>query len=265
MLADTENRCGSFERRRRSFGGVGLIALAAALLVAAPAVAAAAPGDATVFVHSAKSGKLGGGRLVLAGVGGRVSWATNAGHSGVLSVRRLHRRLFLPGKPATGMLHIAGQRGGEELAFRLSRPRFNAARNTVAYRAKPLPKRRAAAPAGDLRRFGAASLSIIPHPALTGTSELTVDNSGGFYDCTPGTGRCWGVLLGSGLEPNSVVHVIGSGPGFTGTHATAYGGSVSVSLNLPCNVHDVFVGGTWGDGTLTGKIGPFDPPGTCPQ
>jgi hypothetical protein len=95
---------------------------------------------------------------------------------------------------------------------------------------------------------------------------LTVDNSGGSYDCTPGTGLCWGVLQGSGLEPNSVVHVIGSGPDFTGTHATVQnGGSVSVNLNLPCNVHDVFIGGTAGDGTLTGKIGPFDPPGTCPQ
>ena len=103
---------------------------------------------------------------------------------------------------------------------------------------------------------------IEPGPQFT----LTVDNSGGFYDCSPGTGLCWGVLLGSGLEPNSVVHVIGSGPGFTGTHATVQnGGSVSVSLNLPCNVHDVFIGGTASDGTLTGKIGPFDPPGTCPQ
>jgi hypothetical protein len=94
---------------------------------------------------------------------------------------------------------------------------------------------------------------------------LTVNN-GGVYDCTPGTGLCWGALLGSGLQPNSVVHVIGSGPGFTGTHATVQlDGSVSVNLNLPCNVHDVFIGGTAGDGTLTGKIGPFDPPGTCPQ
>lgn len=97
--------------------------------------------------------------------------------------------------------------------------------------------------------------------------SLTVDNSGGFYDCTPGTGLCWGALLGSGLEPNTVVHVIGSAPGFTGTHATVQNdGSVSVSLNLPCNVHDVFIGGTAGDGSLTGKIGPFDPPppGPCP-
>lgn len=105
---------------------------------------------------------------------------------------------------------------------------------------------------------------------------LTVDNSGGFYDCTPATtGKCWGVLLGSGLAQNSVVHVIGSGPGFTGTHATVQDGTcmmpwcVNVSLNLPCNVHDVFIGGTAGDGTLTGKIPSggegFDPPSPCPQ
>jgi len=99
---------------------------------------------------------------------------------------------------------------------------------------------------------------------------LTVDNTGA-YACTPGPGLCWGVLLASGLEANTVVHVIGSGPGFTGTHATVQNdGSVNVDLNLPCNVHDVFIGGTAGDGTLTGKIGPFDPPSSsgmppCPQ
>jgi len=93
---------------------------------------------------------------------------------------------------------------------------------------------------------------------------LTIDNSGA-YDCSLGTASCWGVLLGSGLEPGSVVHVIGSGPGFTGTHATVLGdGSLDAILNLPCNVHDVFIGGTAGDGTLTGKIPTgnegFDPP-----
>jgi hypothetical protein len=109
---------------------------------------------------------------LLAGVSGRVSWATNSGRSGVISLRRLHRRLIRPGKPAIGTLHIAGQRGGNELAFRLSRPRYNAARHTVAYRAKPLRGHRAARAAGFRRpgRFGAASLSVIPHPTLMGTS-----------------------------------------------------------------------------------------------
>jgi hypothetical protein len=146
-------------------------------LAAAPATAAAAPGGATVFVQSAKSGKVGGGRLLLTGVSGRVSWATNSGRSGAISIRRLHRQLIRPRKPATGTLHIAGQRGGQELTFRLSRPRYNAARHTVAYRAKPLPKRRAARAAGFRRprRFGAASLSIIPHPTLMGASDPTVN------------------------------------------------------------------------------------------
>jgi hypothetical protein len=211
MFADTERRCRGFEHRRRAFAGVGLVALAAALLVAGPATAAAAPGDATVFVQSGKSGKLGGGRLVLGGVSGRASWATNTGRAGVISLRRLHRRLIPPGKPATGTLHIAGQRGGQEQAFRLSRPRYNPARHTVAYRAKPLRGRRAARAAG-FRRFGAASLSIIPHRTLTGAfdptdnSSLAIDNSA-TYPCAQSskqTGNpCWGTLSGSGLRPGA--------------------------------------------------------------
>jgi hypothetical protein len=173
MFADARKRYGSLEHRRRWLRGVGVVALAAVLSAAAPATAAAVPGGATVFVQSAKSGQLGGGRLVLAGVSGRVSWATNSGRAGVIPLRKLHRRLIRPGKPATGMLHIAGQRGGQELAFRLSRPRYNPARHTVAYRAKPLAKRRAARAAAFRRprRFGPASLSIIPHPTLMGASD----------------------------------------------------------------------------------------------
>jgi hypothetical protein len=186
MLTDTEKRPGSFQHCwHRSLRGVVLVMLAAGLWAAGPATAAAVPGGATVFVQSAKSAKLGGGRLVLGGVSGRVSWATNSGRAGVISVRRLHRRLIRPGKPATGTLHIAGRRGGQELAFRLSRPRYNPTRDTVAYRAQLLAKRRAAQAVGFRRprRFGAASLSIIPHPALMGTSEqggptcsVTIDN-----------------------------------------------------------------------------------------
>ena len=174
MFADTEVGPGSFEHCwRRWLRGVGLVALAAGLLAALPATAAAVPGGATVFVQSAKSGQLRGGRLVLGGVSGRVSWATNSGRAGVISLRRLHRRLIRPGKPATGTLHIAGQRGGQELAFRLSRPRYNPARHTVAYRATPLRGRRAARAAAFRRprRFGPASLSIIPHPTLMGTID----------------------------------------------------------------------------------------------
>jgi hypothetical protein len=246
MFADTENRPRSFEHsRRRSLRGVRLVAPAAALLMAAlPATAAAAPGDATVFVQSAESGKLGGGRLVLAGVNGRVSFATNSGRAGVISLRSLHRRLIPPGKPASGTLHIAGQRGGQELAFKLSRPRYNPARNTVAYRTQPLAKRRAAHAAGfrGLRRFGAASLSIIPHPTLTGafdptvTSSLAIDNSG-IYPCAqPNSNlRCWGTLSGSGLQPGAQWTVWDPRQSFRETGTVPSNGSLeAIPLNFLC-------------------------------
>ena len=89
MLTDTEKRSGTFKgsgwrsRRRGRWAGAGLVAVAAAgLLAAAPAGAQPAPRDAVVFVHSAKSGELGGGRLTLHGVSGRVTWAHNSGRSG---------------------------------------------------------------------------------------------------------------------------------------------------------------------------------------
>jgi hypothetical protein len=92
-----------------------------------------------VFVHSARSGKLGGGRLILYGVSGQVTWAHNSGRSGVIAVRRLHRMVFsAKTATATGTLHVAGHRGGDELTFRLSRPRYNAARRTVSYKIKRL-------------------------------------------------------------------------------------------------------------------------------
>ena len=124
MLTDTEKRSGTFRGRgrrsrrrgRRAGAAAGLAAVAAVgLLAAAPAGAQAPPRDATVFVHSAKSGELGGGRLTLHGVSGRVTWAHNSGRSGVMTVRRLHRMLFSP-KPttATGTLHVAGHHGGSD-------------------------------------------------------------------------------------------------------------------------------------------------------
>ena len=102
MLTDTEKRSGIFKgsgwrlRRRGRWAGAaaGLVAVAAAgLLAAVPAGAQAPPRDA-VFVHSAKSGELGGGRLALHGVSGRVTWAHASGRSGVMKVKRLHRMLF---------------------------------------------------------------------------------------------------------------------------------------------------------------------------
>jgi hypothetical protein len=128
-----------------------------------------------MFVHSAKSGELQGGRLTLRGVGRRVTWVSNGGRSGVVSVARLHRRLFLPGTPlATGTLHVAGRRPGRELALKLSRPRYNASRQTVSYHVKRLNKRPAPSRVGSAaqrpvpRGFGPASLSIVGAPPVLG-------------------------------------------------------------------------------------------------
>jgi hypothetical protein len=142
----------------------GLGVAAAALLALAPARADAG----SMYVHSADRGELAGGRLMLHGVGRNVTWTATNGSVGVARITRAHKRLFSPKTPATGTLHVAGQRGGEELAFRLSKPRYSAARRTVSYRARPLAKRTAAASAAAAgpRRFGAASLSVVPHGSL---------------------------------------------------------------------------------------------------
>jgi hypothetical protein len=149
------------------------LALAAGLLALGPGTASAGLPDPPVYVYSAKSGELGGGRLMLHGVSRRITWATQGGRSGLTSIRRLHRLLFTPSTPrATATLHVAGQQGGEELVLRLSRPRYKASRRTVRYRVKrlkgTLPSR---------RRFGAASLSIVapqvPEGAPTGNQCRT--------------------------------------------------------------------------------------------
>jgi hypothetical protein len=61
---------------------------------AAAAVSAQTPSaGGTVFVHSAQSGELGGGRLTLRGVGRLVTWSQPSGRSGVLSITQMHRLL----------------------------------------------------------------------------------------------------------------------------------------------------------------------------
>jgi hypothetical protein len=219
----------------------GLAAVAAAgLLAAAPAGAQAPPRGATVFVHSAKSGKLGGGRLTLHGVRPRVTWAHGSGRYGVMPVKRLHRQLFPRAKlAATGTLHVAGHRGGDEPIFKLSKPRYNRARRTVSYKAKRLNNKplasRAAGAAGAARRFGAASLSMVGGTGNT----LDVDTS-----TYPGCGGvCWGKISASGLHPGSFdlsvsIPVPGGNTGQateTDYRADA-NGDVNVQLNLPCNV-----------------------------
>jgi len=143
---------------------VGVCVVVAALF----ALAAARADAGSMYVHSASSGELAGGRLTLHGVGRSVTWITTGGRAGVAPITLAHKRLFPPKRPATGVLHIAGQRGGEELVFRLSKPRYSAKRSTVSYRATPIAKRSATAGvlAAARRHFGAASLSVIPHASL---------------------------------------------------------------------------------------------------
>ena len=141
------------------------VALAAGLLVSLPATVASASGGATVFTHSAEGGQLRGSLLILHGVGSRLTWAHNGGRYGRISVDRLHRRLFFPETPPIGTLHVAGRR---PQTFRLRRPHYNAARDTVRYRVRRLRARtrslaRASQAPGE---FEAASLSIIAHPSL---------------------------------------------------------------------------------------------------
>jgi hypothetical protein len=181
MFASNEEHFGSPKERWRRSPRAGRPFRLAALALAAAGLVALAPATARgnlVVVHSAKSGTLAGDRLTLHRVGRRVTWVTNSGRSGVVSIARLHRRLFLPGTPwATGTLHIAGQRGGQELALRLRRPRYDRARQTVRYRVERLSKRRSARASGfrARRRFGAASLSIVG-------ATLVGDNGGN--DCS---------------------------------------------------------------------------------
>jgi hypothetical protein len=247
MYTDTEQHAGSFQRTRWHVAAVvwvaGLVAVTAGWLGAAPASAQTSPGDGTVFVHSAKSGKLDGGRLTLQGVGRRVTWAHKSGRSGVMTVKRLHRRLFsAKTATATGILHVAGHRGGDELTYKLSRPRYNAARRTVSYKIKGLGDgrlpSRAAQAAGAPRRFGAASLSMVG--ALQGS--VTVQQI--TYGCANNPGwTCWGVLYASGIQPNGGLFVNWTDSN-GGTHrddysgfAVAEGGNVQnppVYLQLPC-------------------------------
>jgi hypothetical protein len=118
-----------------------------------------------VNTHSVKSGELDGGRLTLSGVSRRVTWASNFGRFGAASVKRMHSVLFSPGITSTmGTLHVANRRHGGTLTFRLRRPRYNASRGTVSYRAMP---RRRPGRARLPRRFGAASLSLLDAPQVS--------------------------------------------------------------------------------------------------
>ena len=204
MFTATDGRCWSLGR-----GAAVLVAALTTWMIAALPASAQAPPSGALFVHSAKSGQLGGGRLMLEGVTGRVSWAHDSGRAGTLAVRRMHRQLFSAGKPAaTGTLHVAGHRGGDELTLRLSKPRYNATRRMVSYAVRRITGRlpgRAAGAAGVARRFGAASLSIVGSQATDGPAlQLDAD----VYGCPsdPAGLKCFGTVSGSGLAGGSVVN-----------------------------------------------------------
>lgn len=155
----TEQSAGSVKQRddRSRCQATRAAALAAVLIVGVLASASLASA-AVIVSYSAKSGAFHAGRVTLRGVSGRARYVTDAGRSGTVSLRRLHRRVFLPGRPPTGVLHIAGR--SHDLTFRLSKPRYTGSRRTASYAVKPLAgTSRLRAPA----EFGDASLTILPN------------------------------------------------------------------------------------------------------
>jgi len=223
--------------RVRGVLAAGTVATALSVVGAGPAATVSAQSPSaggTVFVHSARSGELGGGRLALRGVGRLVTWSQPSGRSGVLSITRMHRLLFGSGNPAIGTLHVAGQRGGDELTFTLSNPRF--AHGTVSYQVRRLNhgrlRGRRARAAQSAQQFGAASLSIVggtTGPTVTiDTSSYGCNNSGSL---PPNT--CWGAVSGSGLKPKAS-WTVESGGNFLTDGMTDKNGGFAVQLVLPC-------------------------------
>jgi hypothetical protein len=133
------------------------------VLVAGVFASASLASAAVIVSYSAKSGGFHAGRVTLRGVSGRARYVSDAGRSGTVSLRRLHRRVFLPGKPPTGVLHIAGR--SHDLTFRLSQPRYNGSRGTASYAVKPLT---GGSRLGVPAQFGDASLTILPNRGLGG-------------------------------------------------------------------------------------------------
>jgi len=135
----------------------------------------------------------------------------------VVSVTRLRVRLFGRGiPPATGTLHVAGDRGGDESTFSLSQPRYSASHHSVSYAAKPLnhrslPSRGArAAQSGAPPQFGAASLSIV------GAPQVAVGDYSGL-DCSTTLTNNTSHWLGAAAEPNWPTDTWNPGIGFQAT------------------------------------------------
>jgi hypothetical protein len=250
----------------------GLVAVVVGWLLApAPVSAQAPPRDGTVFVHSARSGKLSGGRLTLLGVRPRVTWTHESGRSGTMAIKGMHRMLFAPTTPeATATLHVAGHRGGDEPTFKLSLPRYNRAHHTVSYQAKPLDKKslpgRAGRAAQAARTFGAASL------AIQGAPQPSVDVQQTTYPCpSDSSTTCWGTLSASGLPPgSSLTGFAPQVPGNTGqgvdidVQVDGYGNVPNIPLNLLCiNVYGVTNPNVGIDATSVTPSFSVDAPGSC--
>lgn len=240
---------------------------------AAVALCASPVSAAMVVSYSAKSGQFDGGRLLVRGVSGRARYLTDAGRTGRMSLTRLHQRVFLPGKPPTGMLHIAGR--DDDLAFKLSQPRYNAKGQTVSYAAKPLPGTqlsRGVTHHAPLQ-FADASLTVLPDPALGSTSNdciMAVNNDTGdnlilqsssnwstdtWYTAPPGELNIGeyvdmesegGFLRGCGFQ---ATYGVAFGPEVTIAVSWAWGGGVSTTCTstdttqLVCQRHDTTVVG----------------------
>jgi hypothetical protein len=103
-----------------------------------------------------------------------------------------------------------GHHGGDELTFKLTRPRYKASRGTVSYQLKQINNGRLPSRAGraaqDAQQFGAASLSIVGAPQA---ASLTAAHT--YYECLPPgesvAQGCWGTVTGSGLQPNQLLNV----------------------------------------------------------
>lgn len=236
-MSETGRRCAGVGQRgrrsrRRAWAGVALATLAGAGPLAATASAARPPaGGTTVFVHSATSGELDGGRLTLHSISRRVTWAHHSGRAGVMAIKPMHRLLFKPGTAAAiGTLHVAGHHGADEPVFRLFRPRYNPARQIVSYKAKLLNDKRLPGTPGNAgraaRRFRAASLTIVAPPP----QHFTPYQHGCSQDAHGPPEQCVGIR-GSGLYPGSTVTLdFGS---YKETATADSNGTVNVQ-NLPC-------------------------------
>jgi hypothetical protein len=261
MLTHTQQHHESFDpslrgRVRRTGAAMSAVVLAAllaaTLVAAAPVSAQPPPAGTTMYVHSAASGELRGGRLILHGVSGKVSWAHMSGRSGVMAVKRLHRRLFSAGASATGTLHVAGHHGGDEPTFRLSNPRYSPARRTVSYKVRRLGEGRLPGSGdrarGAARRFGASSLSMI---AVSSSGAVVWNPQASVYPCASGTGTCWGTLTVYGLDPGAGVNVTrqwSDGGMSNDGYPADQGGRISGKrLELPCTGYDRYVGAVYFD------------------